>query len=233
MNLLDLRTYTKEELLRELEGACPGALKKFPPPEAFDITISMRNGKTYPAIHVGSMRRPPYKDLWLEEHTTPLGYPGVIEDEDLQYDYMGLYYATEDDVGIDHYLKDTKKFQGNDIFGKLSDSGVVGLYTEMMKALFRFVLVHCDKATEYEEFPSLKSFNTGLVPLVRGIEHIAKRTPQETEMDEQGGAETDGLGVSESAERNRKRALEEAEDDANVLTTDKRARSGSTATFFE
>jgi hypothetical protein len=145
--------------------------------------------------------------------------------DELRNDYLYLYYTTDDDVRVNGYIKNASGFLGNDIFKKLSKSGIVTGYSATIKALFRFVLVHCDKATEYEGFESTKRKNLGLGPLIRGLKKLAKRNSQDTEVDEQDGADANALEVSDSVENNKKRTFHESEDEADTLTANKKART--------
>jgi hypothetical protein len=229
------RTYTKAQLLLVLNEKCLDALAQFPPPEAFDIKMNMRAMKVFapdvgvPSIRVGyTMRkksRTPKDVLWLEEHTMHCNCGEHFARDELRNDYLCLYYTTDDDARVNGYIKNASVFLGNDTFEKLSKSGIVTGYSATIKALFRFVLVHCDKATEYEEFESTKRKDLGLGPLIRGLKKLAKRNSQDTEVDEQDGADANALEVSGPVENDKKRTFHESEDEADTLTANKKART--------
>jgi hypothetical protein len=230
-----LRTYTKAQLLLVLNERCPDALTQFPPPEAFDIKLNMRAIKVLapdvgvPSIRVGhTMRkksRTPKDILWLEEHTIHCNCGNHLARDEQRNDYLGLYYVTDDEVHVNAYIKNASGFLGNDIFKKLSKSSVIAGYSATIKALFRFVLVHCDKATGYEEFENKKRKNPGLDPLIRGLRKLAKHSSQDTEVDEQDGADTSAVEVSDPVDNNKKRTFGESEDEVNALPANKKART--------
>ncbi|KAF2029104.1 hypothetical protein EK21DRAFT_113164 [Setomelanomma holmii] len=85
---VELKSYTKDELLAILEESCPGALAKFPASEDFEMKMSKRDSKDNPTLRVGntvtSKNREVKSELWLEEfdsehgnHHTPRQHPGI------------------------------------------------------------------------------------------------------------------------------------------------------------
>lgn len=131
----------------------------------------------------------------------------------------GLHYTVESDVKVNGKIKNTGGFVGNEIFGKQSKTGNVIGYANIMKALFRFVLLHCDHAHEFKEFVDKSDKVRGVKELINGLKNIAKRMADE----EDGSAEEEAsseLFVAEGSDK--KRSLGEVADKG---TTKKRART--------
>jgi hypothetical protein len=87
-----------------------------------------------------------------------------------------LHYSTENIRKVNLHIKSAKGFLGDSVFGKFTDRrkftssvrGVVSFpFGNPMKALFRFILVHCDHVTVYEEFKDANEKVQGIEPLAR------------------------------------------------------------------
>jgi hypothetical protein len=138
--------------------------------------------------------------------------------------FKGMHYTVEPDVRVNGKIKNAGGFKGSEIFGKQTKGGIVGGYSNNMKALFHFVLLCCGHANEFEEFLDENEKVQGIEALIRGLKSIASRTPDTEGSDKGAEAEEDDcseLFVSEGISK--KRGRDEVVDEDSV---DKRARAG-------
>jgi hypothetical protein len=235
-----LKSYTKDELLAILSAKCPDALAKFPPPEDFEIKINQRRASPNepgmvdsPAVPVGhSKTRKPHKkmgDFWLEqydpdedkilEYASPDRPDRGAEARDarkLHEPFKGLYYTANDDVNVNGYIKNANGFVGNTIFSKLGtakNGGVVASpFGHSIKALLRFILLHCGRADVFKEYLDEKNKVQGIGALARVLNAMAKRMKEAEKVEvevEQEDEEDDWDGLSVKEGSGKKRARED------------------------
>ncbi|KAF2847116.1 hypothetical protein T440DRAFT_521112 [Plenodomus tracheiphilus IPT5] len=149
------------------------------------------------------------------------------DDQKLQALFIGMHYSTEKLGTVNHQIKNAKGFKGNDVFGKLSPHGIVSCpFSNPMKALFRFVLLHCGYTTVFGEFKDMNGKAQGVKSLVYGLKKIAARMSdvQEIETEERTESEEqdDALFVQKTGGGGRKRAQE---DETSHVETNKKSRS--------
>ena len=174
----DGEVLTKEQVLAELQQSCPDALAKFPAPDAFEFrehhpgqyALKVGNSVTKKSKKIGGV-------LWLDEREDQAfisNYKSMAANDAIRK-IMDLYYSTAEDIPRTTYVKNAGCIQGDGVFGKLSNNGLITPFTLIVKALLRFILLHCGYAEEYKTFTNKKT-RVGLKPLIRALKEIAKRT---------------------------------------------------------
>lgn len=152
-------------------------------------------------------------------------------DYKLQQLYMGMHYSTEDDFKVNLKILNAKGFKGDGIFGNFTDRGTGSVscpFSNQMKALFRFILLHCGHTTVYEEFEDVNGKAQGPKALVSGLKKITKNIlaaeEAEAEAEERSGSEEqdDALFVKEGG--GKKRAFE---DQGGETVESKKARTNA------
>lgn len=250
------KKYTKAELLAMLDKACPNALASFPDPEEFEFRTNDRHGKGNVALMVGHRVTQTKKrfrdDLWLEEHDTTTQQTAVRHPENksnplhfkeiwgsmgkkewnLQRLYNGLYYTGSEDDVVNLKLKNAKGYKGTGVFSQFNAHGcVITPFNNRIKAIFRFILLHCDHATHYEEFKASNGNLQGINTLVRALRKVTSgaavaedEDKDEEEVRSQEGSAENQPVVSKGNHGSKKRALEDDEDDESAEVASKKAR---------
>jgi hypothetical protein len=65
-----------------------------------------------------------------------------------------MHYSTGNNLKVNSYIKNAHSFKGDGLFSRFTsrDTAIVSCpFGNQVKALFRFILVHCSHATVYEE----------------------------------------------------------------------------------
>jgi len=198
--------YTKEQLLEKLREVCPDELASFPAPDAFEIrehhrgkyAVKVGYAVTKKSRKVGDM-------LWVDERKrkdvpdyseftwTQQAYYRTERAFKIRRREVGLYYTTSDDSARNRYVRNAKVIKGDNVFGKLAESGIITPFSLMIKALLRFNLLYCDRTTEYRTFENdnVKS-KAGLAPLVRALRAIARNTSDDEDGDASTTEDVDG-----------------------------------------
>ncbi len=96
----------------------------------------------------------------------------------------GLYYTDAARKSVNNMVCNANKIKGNELFGKLHNSGFIGPYSDMVRALLRFILVHCGHADRFEEFKNPHHNIVGLKPLIRAFNAVTRPAPPEEEASE-------------------------------------------------
>lgn len=87
-------------------------------------------------------------------------------------------------------LSNAKVIQGNGVFGKLSKVGLPAPFSPTIKALIRFIFMHCGYATHFEEFRDVNNKEKSIRTLIRALKQITRQKPLEEQNKEPLGAET-------------------------------------------
>jgi hypothetical protein len=133
-----------------------------------------------------------------------------------------MHYSTASRPNANSYVNNAKGFQGDGVISIFNVSSPFGL---QMKAIFRFIILHCGRATVFEEFEGANGKVQGIEPLIRGLKAIAKNilAPEKLEAEEQpevGGG--DGARLAKEG-GGKKRALEDGDEGSG---NKKRSRTG-------
>ncbi|KAG9187961.1 hypothetical protein G6011_01884 [Alternaria panax] len=226
-------TYTKEQLLVKLKEACLDALAKFPAPDTFEIGERRRPGryKLRVGYTVTRKSRKVGETLWLDERKhahAPVydefnhsrgAYCRTEQEWKIRRRQISLYDSNTEDAYRNRHVKNAEMIRGDGIFDKLTDSGLISPFSLTMKAVLRFVLVYCDRATECRTFESEGKKKAGLAPLIRALRKIAERTPDSGD-DSTDSAEEEGDEASVYGDKKGGTIVEE-DSDAGPAGTDK------------
>jgi len=190
--------YYKEDLLKKLEEVCPDALASFPAPDTFEIrelhfrqyavkvgyAVTEKSGKVDDMLWVDERKRkyvPGEIPLTWKKEAWDIAIRNnkkkARREDKIRRRYFGLHYSTSDDSARNRYVRSAKLIKGDNVFGKLTESGITSPYSPMIKALLRFILLICDRVREYRTFEDYGvQSEAGLAPLVRALKAIARHT---------------------------------------------------------
>ncbi|KAF1844117.1 uncharacterized protein K460DRAFT_157839 [Cucurbitaria berberidis CBS 394.84] len=140
--------------------------------EEYD-TASQATGGAAPPPRLGEVRL--FNDQGPFTYTCLYG-KAIKNEERLQKLYQHLFYTTIDDAKMNMKIKNAKGFLGTEVFGKLNATGILRPWSDTIRALYRFVLVHCNHKENFEEFENANGNRQGVNALVRGLKKIAERT---------------------------------------------------------
>ena len=71
-------------------------------------------------------------------------------------------------------IKNAHGIKGNEVFSKLNSTGIIGPFSDNVRALFRFLLVYCGHRASFEEFENASGNVQGVNALVRTLKQIAR-----------------------------------------------------------
>lgn len=68
-------------------------------------------------------------------------------------DSHGMHYSTDKVDGVNQKIKNAKGYKGNEVFGKLTYTGIIiRPFSDRIRALYRFLLVYYGYSEVYKEF---------------------------------------------------------------------------------
>lgn len=145
--------------------------------------------------------------------------------------FIGLFYTLENGIAMNDKVCNSGSIKGEGVFGKLSKGVYLAPYSDQIKALFRFILIHCDHIDNWEEFENASGRITGINCLAMVLKKIAKHIPSddfvgmegtnEIEEMEHGDTEKEEETVLVPEGQNKKRPRDEG---TETLSSKKKAR---------